>query len=304
MERHDIPQIDLVVTDLDNTLYDWVTYFTTAFYRMVEVAAKRLGVRESQLLDELQVVHRRHLDAEHPFALLETETVRHMFPGFSPAQAARELDDAFHEFNRVRVATLKLYDGVANTLHELRQAGVPIVGHTEATVPNALFRLRKLGIEQFFSGLYAWAGSGEGHFDEDRAGSLLKTCIRVRFLQRDERKPDPRVLIDICSDFGVPPDRTLYIGDSIARDVGMAKAAGTWAAWAEYGTKYDASLWKRLVRITHWTSADVRRVEEAQRQFGRAKPDAVLDDSMAQVLSRFRFGKPQHESLLSVSPIS
>jgi FMN phosphatase YigB (HAD superfamily) len=301
MERRDIPQIDLVVTDLDNTLYDWVTFFATAFYRMVEVAAPRLGVPESQLLDELQEVHRKHHNSEHPFALLETATVQRTFPGLSRAHVARELDGVFHEFNRARVATLKLYNGVATTLHALKEAGVPIAGHTEATVPNALFRLRKLGIEEFFRHLYAGAGSEAGHFDEPRGKALLKTHVRVKFLQRDERKPDPRVLIDICNDFAVEPDRTLYIGDSLARDVGMAKAAGTWAAWAKYGTNYDEALWKRLVRITHWTSDDVRRAEEAQKQLGGSLPDAVLEDSMEEVFSHFRFGRSQRQKLLSAS---
>ena len=71
----DAPAIQLLVTDLDNTLYDWVTFFANAFYDMVGSAASILGVPEDRLLDELQEVHRERRDTEYPFALLETRIV-------------------------------------------------------------------------------------------------------------------------------------------------------------------------------------------------------------------------------------
>ena len=48
------PVIKLLVTDLDNTLYDWVGFFAKAFRAMVEVAVPILGVDREALLD-----HRR-----------------------------------------------------------------------------------------------------------------------------------------------------------------------------------------------------------------------------------------------------
>lgn len=92
----------------------------------------------------------------------------------------------------------------------------------------------------------------------------------VRLLPFSARKPNPEVLLDICKDERVSPHRTLYIGDSIPRDIG-AKSAGVWSAWAEYGTKYDRKLWDQLVRITHWTTEDVKRAEEAQRKYGNVR---------------------------------
>src|SRR5262249_17389535 len=75
VELINMPTICLLVTDLDNALYDWVTFFSRAFYDMVGLAASILGVSEDLLLDELQEVHRNRRDTEYPFALLETRTV-------------------------------------------------------------------------------------------------------------------------------------------------------------------------------------------------------------------------------------
>jgi len=145
----------LVVTDLDNTLYDWVTFFATAFTEMVNVAVSILDIERERLLDELRVVHRRYHNSEQPFALLETESVQSRFRGVTRSEQAQMLNEAFHAFNSARKRTLQLYPTVAETLAELRARGTRVAGHTEATIPNAQFRLGKLGVAQFVESLYA-----------------------------------------------------------------------------------------------------------------------------------------------------
>lgn len=65
----------LLVCDLDNTLYDWVSYFVPSFYAMINSAVKITGCDREILLDDMRAVHRNYGDSEQPFALLETETI-------------------------------------------------------------------------------------------------------------------------------------------------------------------------------------------------------------------------------------
>jgi len=287
-----MPTIRLLVTDLDNTLYDWVTFFAVSFYKMVDVATTILDVEQERLLDELQEVHKQHNTLEHPFALLETAAVKERFNGLSREKLAQRMAPAFDAFNRWRTKTLKLYPGVMETLQELNQLEVPVVGYTEATVPNALFRLRALGLEQLFQDLFAVTPSGLGHYDSIRHHALLETPIQVRYLTRGERKPNPSILLEICRHIGVSPQQTLFVGDSIALDMGMAKEAGVWAAWAQYGTDYEPDLWNQLVRITHWTEDDVRRSQEASLRFKDLSPDAILTHSLGDIFKSFTFQSP------------
>lgn len=284
------PAIGLVVTDLDNTLYDWVAFFTTSFYKMVKVAADKLGVSQDHLLDQLRDVHRRYNNSEHPFALLETAVVRERYPELSRSELACELDDIFHEFNRARKQTLRLYRGVRETLQELLLSGTTIVGHTEATVPNALFRLRSLDIERFFHKLYAVTPSGGGHHDKERSERLLQTTVDIRYLKSEERKPHPGVLLEICRTTGSSPKQTLYIGDSLSRDIKMAMEAGVWSAWAKYGTLVDPNVWSRLARVTHWSEEDIRREREVRGSAEQSvMPDHILHSSIEEIFQAFQF---------------
>ena len=283
------PQIRLVVTDLDNTLYDWVTCFTTAFYRMVAVAAERLGVDEQRLIDELREIHQYYGNSEQPFALMETPTVLERYPGADRPRLARELDDALQAFNRTRSQYLRLYDGVLETLQTLQELGVPVAVHTEATVPNALYRLRALDLEPLFERLYAVAPTGRGHYDPDRGRKLLDTPLKVVDLSEMARKPDPRLVTEICRQMEVPAGETLYLGDSLRRDIEMARQAGAWTAWAQYGTRFHPALWERLVRVTHWSEQEVRAARRAYYSPPDAGPDLVLKRSPLEIFDRFSF---------------
>jgi phosphoglycolate phosphatase len=73
-------------------------------------------------------------------------------------------------------------------------------------------------------------------------------------LANHQIKPDPIVLLEICAREGYAPENSAYVGDSIARDILMAKQAGVFAIWAAYGAEHDPVVFNDLVRISHWTA--------------------------------------------------
>jgi len=289
------PTISLVITDLDNTIYDWLSAFVPAFYAMVKEAAPLLGVSEDELLDDLKAVHQRHGDSEHPFALLETRSVEIKFGNVPKLEAAKLLDPAFHAFNSVRKHNLKLYDGVYETLEQISSRAVPIVAYTDARVINCLFRLERLHVKSFFSRLYAPAHVSKGINTE-----ILDRDF-VRLLAVDDRKPNPRTLIDICSQYSVDPARAVYVGDSLVRDVYMAQRAGVHSAWAKFGTLYDKRLWPQLVRVTHWTEADVERENNLREQARGTEPECVLN-RFYELLDNYAFEPPIRDRFFAATP--
>jgi phosphoglycolate phosphatase len=271
-----IARVQLVITDLDNTLYDWYASFVPAFYAMVEEAIKIIGVEKEQLLDELKVIHAGYHNTEQPFSILETPSVQRRFPNATPLERHNLLSPAFKKFSEVRKAKLHLFSGVRETLSEIRARGCLVVGYTEAVVENSLYRLSLLDLVSVFHRLYVPTSRSPQHPDPSRP--LLHTQYPgfVKLLPRGHRKPDPAVLEEICKDFAVSVTESLYVGDSMTRDISMAVMAGTHSALAAYGGKCPPELWDKLVRITHWTDQDVKLEERLREEFAGVRPEVEL----------------------------
>jgi len=69
----------LLISDLDNTLYDWVTFFTASFRSMVSELTVLLQIPESTILDEFKAVHQRYGNSEQTFSILELTSLQRRF---------------------------------------------------------------------------------------------------------------------------------------------------------------------------------------------------------------------------------
>lgn len=264
----------LLVTDLDNTLYDWVTAFARSFRAMLRELGAQLGVSEDTLCQEFRAVHRRHHNSEHPYAILEIGSVRRAFPGATAAELLVELARPLAAFDAARATWLRLYDGVDETLSALRDQGVVVVGHTEAIGVSARQRLRMLGIEHHFAGVYCLESTLDPHPSptwQDKGG------VALHVVPREERKPNPALLQDICASECARIDQAVYVGDSRHRDVWMARRAGVCAVWARYGKGYTPEDWDMVVRVSHWTEEDLRRERTLKANAVGVRPDYAID---------------------------
>jgi len=276
----------LLVCDLDNTLYDWIGYFVPAFYAMVNEAVQIMRCDPNTLLDDLREVHRHHGDSEHPFALLETKTVRKRFRGLTLQEKLRVLDPAFHAFNSIRKRRLRLHTSVASTLRLLSERNISIVAHTESKLYGVVDRLRRLDIIDYFHKIYCRQRSSSSHPNPETARAWLEgfPMHKVVELSHQQRKPDETVLLEICMREQSNPELTSYIGDSVARDMLMAKRAGVFAIWAAYGAQYDTLYYQKLVRISHWTSDDIARESRLREEAKLIRPDYICHESFSEIL--------------------
>ncbi len=275
----------LLVCDLDNTLYDWVSYFVPAFYAMVEEVVKITQCDRESLLDDFRSVHKHHHDSEHPFSLLETQTIRRLFGGLPRKEVAKELDSAFHAFNSARRQNLQLYPGVREGLEALAQSGVTLVAHTESKLYAVVDRLTRLELTEYFRRIYCRERPNSEHPDPETGNRWLERfpLHKVVELSHHQRKPNPSVLREICRKEGVLPNETAYVGDSMARDILMANSAGVFAIWAKYGAFHDRAHYEKLVRVSHWTKEDVTREQELREKVEGIEADYTLENTFSDI---------------------
>lgn len=282
----------LLITDLDNTLYDWVTYFARSFRAMLETLESLTGIDSERLKAEFKRVHQRHHNTEHPYASLELPSIWERFETQDRVRLHRELEPAFRTFRRMRQKTLKLYPGVRETLAALSSEGVVLVAHTEASLWNAYYRLSILGIERLFTKIFTIRGTEQEHPVKGKDRSVAIDWDRVELVPPEERKPNARLLQDICGRIGISPKDAVYVGDSLTRDMMMAVEAGILAAWARYGREYAPEDWALLVEVTHWTKDDVVREESLRARAKSVQPDLVLDrfDQLPDLVQAYETG--------------
>lgn len=274
----------LLITDLDNTLYDWVTFFARSFRAMVSELVVLLDVPEEQILDEFKSTHRALGSVEQPFAVFELPVVRERFGTADSAELKARLDPALHAFNRERVQSLQLYPGVEDTLRIAVAAGVTVVAHTEASAANAYYRVARLGLANRLQRIYGLEAPPIRHPDPARQEGLRPPAGLVVEMPVSERKPNPELLLDICAREGASRSTAVYIGDSLTRDVHMARLAGITSVWARYGTSYSPADWATVARVTNWSDEDVNRDAELRAEAAHDRPDHVAE-SFADVLN-------------------
>lgn len=258
--------IKLLITDLDDTLYDWTGFFVPAFYAMAEEISSMTHIEMPVLLEEYHKVHQELGTLEFPYATLRLPSIRTHFAGLSDTQMKKILRPAFNRFNTIREEYLHLFPGVKETLEHLRQRGVDIIGYTESSQENGFYRLQKLGVDGYFKHVYAFVSSFKSAYAVDG---------RVKTVQT--KKPDVDVLLQILEAEGRTPQDVMYVGDSLIKDIYMAKHAGVTAVWAQY-PETNKELGKKLYAITSWTEEDFvleRRLTRHMDESG-IKPDYII----------------------------
>jgi len=279
--------ISVVITDLDDTLWDWVGMWYRAFKAMLDKLVEASGVPRDQLLGDFKKVYTHHGTSEYAFALQELPSLQRKHPGQDIPGIYAE---AIQAYRTARHDGLKLYPDVMDTLESIKDKGTLIIGYTEALAFYTRYRLLTLGLDRTLDLLYSPP-------DHDLPKGLTPEAFRKyspehyrlrRTVHRQtpdgSEKPCAEVLLKILSDIGAKPEEAIYIGDKLVKDVGMAQAAGVTDVHAAYGEAHNREEYDLLRSVTHWTDSAVRREKETT-----IEPTCVLSRSIAELHDHFTF---------------
>jgi phosphoglycolate phosphatase len=253
-----------LITDFDNTLYDWFHMWHQSFSPMLREIVAISGISKEELLPEIRRVHQRHGTSEYAFLIQELPSLARAFPG---EDLSKVFDSAIHVYRSARKASLHLYAGVAETIAELRASGVLIVLYTDSLAYYTNYRIRRLGLD----GLVDFVFSPPDHdLPEGVTSHVTKEDVRLShakhlYLPAGVRKPNPAALLDIVRDVDRSRSTCLYLGDSLKNDIAMAQDADITDVLASYGSVQHMDEYELLRMVSHWTEADVQR-EKAMSQ--------------------------------------
>ncbi|MCG2807350.1 MAG: HAD hydrolase-like protein [Coriobacteriia bacterium] len=277
------PYVSLVITDLDNTTWDWLAAWYAAFDAMVEVIVSKSGLTRDRIETDMQAVFRHYGTSEYANVIEETQCLLDLHPGENLSEVYAE---AVEEKRPVRRQALALYPDVMDTLVAIRERGCRIVAYTESMEYYSMIRMKKLRLDGIIDVLYSPADHelAEGY---TRSEGFDRT--RQEYTPAGELKPNRQLLLDIIADQGVDCRHVIYVGDKLLKDIKMAQDAGVMDVFAAYGDAHDSAAYECLRRVTHWTSEQVQRERESLSD-GAITPSYTLEHSFGELLALFDFG--------------
>lgn len=282
------PHTRVLVTDLDNTLWDWFAAWYASFSSMLQVLVEDSGVPRDVLEDEMRDLHRKYGTTEYSNLLSEVPSLIEAAEGVEPWRAYPRAVDALR---RERRSNTRLYPSVRDSLLRIKAAGIPVIAYTESLAYWTIWRIKKTGLDGVIDVLY----SAPDHdlprgqsFEEMRMPSRPDSHYalqnaRHEHVPRGVTKPDAEVLLSILAAQGAEPSEAVYIGDSLMKDIAMAQAAGVTDVHAKYGEVLGEPGYDLLRRVTHWSDQDVAR-ERALASSAQVRPSHTCVHQFAEVL--------------------
>src|ERR1019366_2691949 len=119
------PAISLLVTDVDNTLFDWLGMWHAAFSAMMAEISRISGVAQRDLEPEIRLIHQAHGSVEFAFLLEEMPSLRRS--GISNGELRNVYATSIEAYRLNREERLRPYPGVLDTLRRVRTRGCRIV---------------------------------------------------------------------------------------------------------------------------------------------------------------------------------
>lgn len=277
--------IKLVVTDIDNTLFDWVAYYGNAFPISLRYVADQTGIDYDLLLSESRDIFTQH-SIEYPFLVQSLPSV---IRGRSRRQILELASNAREVFKSSALPYLIPYVGVETTLASLKKKGIPIVALTDAPRYVAMWKLNKLGILHYFDAIYGLedpklpvsTDSEKVLVDEELLLKHLRQTNfnfqgRVRTLPDDYEKPGTKGFKTILMEFDLDKSelsrQIMWIGDNLKKDVELGSQLGVVTAWAKYGAANEG-----LQQLLQFSPLENIR-KNASIEDSMSAPDIVLSE--------------------------
>ena len=281
--------ISVVITDVDNTLFDWFQMWHASFEMVIRTLTVQTGLQRETLIAEMKLLHKDHGTSECGIFIQELPSIRQKYLG----QRSSDLTDIIESYRQVQNAHLFLYPTVLDTLLELKKIGCKLAAYSESLHHFIPHRIKALGLDGVLDYVYSPEDPGIQPTIPRSLSHItgLAPCRLSNTVQRytaiGSRKPSPVVLQQIMSDIPVQEERVIYVGDGLMTDIRMAQDTGIIDVWAKYGEHRSRPEYDDLRRLSHWTEAQI----EAERKIyesGVVRPSYCLE-VFADLLNVFTF---------------
>lgn len=289
-------QSKLLVLDIDNTVFDWVTYYVNSLEALFLKVSSITSHSTCQLAEEARDIFHHHESIEYPFLIQELPSVQRYYGNQIDKMLSEAVEQGRNAFKETAQKFLLPYPGIEQALKKIKisHPQCMTVALTDAPRYVAMWKLNKLGLLSMFDAVY---GLHDPKIPTDPKTLQVKVDQAIlykhlnqfnfgfkghfRVLPSEYEKPGIKGLKTILMDFDMEKntDRVLWIGDNLRKDVLLGKTLGVHTAWAAYGTNIEQDIRDRLLKFSPAENVQ-RNVSLDPADPSAPKPDITLQSSL------------------------
>lgn len=263
-----------LITDFDNTLFDWFDNWYQAFNGALEyIYSKVPTLNKEVLLNDIKNIHLKHHTTEYLNVFYEIgksskyKNIPNFYEICSDATVLRE---------KLKVQNLHLFSNVLDTFKILKEHSYKLIIFTESEAFSTATRVKELNLDGIIDYIYAPPAKNFGDIN-------LQTTQLISFEKQAHYKPEKKNLEKIVNDLHLKRENCYYLGDSLIKDIKMAQNAKIIDIYAKYGENYKKRPeYELLKKVTFWTEALVK--EEEKIDIENIKPTYILENSISEIL--------------------
>ena len=294
----------VLITDFDNTVWDWFGAWHKSFTAMLEKLVEISGLSKYYLLAEIRKVHQRYGTSEYAFLLKHLECLREAAGSQDLLELYRPAIEAYRDQRR---AACSLYPGVTDCFRQVRAQGTQIVMLTDSLSYYVAYQLQWLGLDGLVD-LFASPGDHEiprdAHSNEWNLHPPMTAKLKhTRHFQLPPgvQKPDSDVLTSILEHIRADASDCCFVGDSKLKDMVMAKNAGVLDVHAAYGSSQDQAEYILLRCVSHWPDDMIATEKKILQNSTLVQPTIILRESISDILTQIDFVRSFQSTNISVS---
>ena len=287
-----LKKIDTLIIDLDNTIFDWFAYWYASFNPIYEHIIKLSENNVSEIEADIRRVHQHHGTSEYSFLIEKLSVLNNIG---EEGERRDQFKTALQASQRGRDQNMQLYDGVFKSLWDIKKKGTKIIAYTESMAFYSAYRLKRFGLDGVIDVLYSPTDHvipANTSLDQLRRlpdDYYELQVTKTKHTPAGELKPNPKILLDIINSEGSSIDNCVYIGDSLFKDVAMARDVGILDVYAEYGVSQNKPEYSLLQKVSHWTEQDVKREKEIVAKGHNFEPSVVLKSTFSEIFMHCDF---------------
>lgn len=263
-----------LITDFDNTLFDWFDNWYQAFNgALCYIIEQSPELNKEEFLNDIKNIHQEHNTTEYLnvfYEIAKLDKYKNISDFYDVCCNATVLRE------NLKTEHLHLFPNVIETFETLKQNSYTIVLFTESEAYNTSLRVKELNLDGIIDYIYAPPARNFGNVD------LMYTKI-ISFDKQQHYKPYKKNLEKILYDLDLNATNCYYIGDSLIKDIKMAQDAHITDIYAKYGENYKTRPeYDLLKRVTFWNKSLVKAEEQSDEQ--KIKPTFILKNSFCEIL--------------------